>query len=119
MLSKLQARTNCPPNELKDGANEPEIQGSRRKKMKFWLPRKKQEIADEGNPLSEGLATSPLLGNEIEVAYDGSKNIISMPIEGACTGFLKKAFGDEVEVDYDGAKNTISVPIRRSFNERP
>lgn len=119
MLSKLQARTNCPHNELKDGVNEPDKQGSRRKKIKFWLPRKIQEIADEGNTLSEGLATSPLLGNEIEVAYDGSKNIISMPIEGPRPGLLKQTFGDEVEVDYDGAKNTISVPIRKKYHEGP
>jgi hypothetical protein len=115
-LYKLQAQTNCPFDKVNEGVNGADKQGSRRKKLFFWLPRKKQEVA---HAAAEGLATSPLLGNEIEVAYDGSKNIISMPIEEPCPGALKQAFGDEVEVDYDGAKNTISVPLRKSYHKGP
>jgi hypothetical protein len=116
ILYKHQPQTHCPLDKVNEDVNGPDKQGSRRKKLYFWLPRKKLEVADTA---AEGLATSPLLGNEIEVAYDGSKNIISMPIEEPFPASLKQAFGDEVEVDYDGAKNTISVPIRNSYRKGP
>lgn len=119
LKSKFKYLTKRFSNNVETGTNEADEQVSSKSKLRFWLPTKKQKIPDEEITSAGHVAAPVLLGNEVEVSYDGSKNIISMPIQEPSSGSRRQPFGDEVEVDYDGAKNTISVPIKKSYHETP